>query len=117
MDYPESGPQRVGGAWLGLRNPRGCQPRIDSLQPLLVEEYPLGFALLKQATFAIIAFTVILLSLVICVPFLRELFRFGPLHPNDVALSFAAGILCILWFEAVKLLSLRKPPAQTASAS
>jgi Ca2+-transporting ATPase len=76
-----------------------------------------GLRYINKPLLAIVAFTVILLSLVICVPFLRELFRFGPLHPNDVALSFAAGVLCILWFEAVKLLSVRKRPAQAASAS
>jgi Ca2+-transporting ATPase len=67
-----------------------------------------GLRYMNKPLLAIIAFNVVLLSLVICVPFLRQLFRFGPLHPNDVALSFAAGVLCVLWFETVKLVSRRK---------
>jgi P-type Ca2+ transporter type 2C len=49
--------------------------------------------------------TLTLLTLVIYVPFLRDLFRFGTLHPNDLAICIGAGIACILWFEAVKYFS------------
>jgi Ca2+-transporting ATPase len=45
------------------------------------------------------------LNLVIFVPFLRNLFRFGTLHPADLAICFGAGVACILWFEAVKYFS------------
>lgn len=55
----------------------------------------------------IIVFTVIFLGLVIYVPFLRDLFHFGKMHLNDLLLSFAAGIVSVLWFEAVKLFSRR----------
>ena len=52
----------------------------------------------------IIVATLAVLTLVIFVPFLRDLFHFGILHPNDLAICFGAGIACILWFEAVKYL-------------
>ena len=67
-----------------------------------------GLRYTNKPLLGIIAFNVILLGLVIYVPFLRELFRFGPLHPNDLATSFAAGAVCIFWFEIVKLLSRSK---------
>jgi Ca2+-transporting ATPase len=59
----------------------------------------------NTALFIIIAATLAILTLVIYAPFLRELFHFGILHPNDLALCFGAGIVCILWFEAVKYFS------------
>jgi P-type Ca2+ transporter type 2C len=57
----------------------------------------------------IVAATLAILTLVIYVPSLRELFRFGTLHPGDLAICFGAGIACILWFEAVKYFSRPKP--------
>jgi Ca2+-transporting ATPase len=57
----------------------------------------------NKALFIIIGATLAILTLVIYVPFMRELFRFGTLHPNDLALCFGAGVVCILWFEVVKL--------------
>ena len=53
----------------------------------------------------IIAATLAILTLVIYVPFLRELFRFGTLHPNDLVICLGAGVACTLWFEAVKYFS------------
>jgi Ca2+-transporting ATPase len=44
------------------------------------------------------------LALVLYVPFLQELFRFGSLTANDIGLALFAGILCLLWFEVVKKL-------------
>jgi hypothetical protein len=49
--------------------------------------------------------TLAILTLVIYVPFLRDLFHFGTLHPNDLAPCLGAGVACILWFEAVKYFS------------
>jgi P-type Ca2+ transporter type 2C len=34
---------------------------------------------------------------------LRHLFRFSFLHPEDLAISLAFGILSIIWFEGLKL--------------
>lgn len=53
----------------------------------------------------IIAATLSILILVLYVPFLRNLFKFGMLHLNDLAVCLGAGIACILWFEIVKYLS------------
>jgi Ca2+-transporting ATPase len=45
------------------------------------------------------------LGLALSVPFLRGLFRFNVLHPIDLSICLAAGILSILWFEALKLIN------------
>ena len=59
----------------------------------------------NTALFIIVAATLALLALVFSVPFLRSLFSFGPLHVNDLALCFGAGVACIVWFELVKFFS------------
>lgn len=46
---------------------------------------------------------IILLSVVLAVPFAQRLFHFAPLHPLDFALSLSAGLVCVLWFELVKI--------------
>jgi P-type Ca2+ transporter type 2C len=68
----------------------------------------------NTALLIIVAATLTLLTLVIYVPFLRDLFRFGFLHPNDLAICVGAGVACILWFEAVKYFSRVK--SQTSNA-
>jgi len=52
----------------------------------------------------VLVFTAVLLMLAATLawPFTRELFRFGPLHPDDLALSFGAGVLLLLLLEAAK---------------
>jgi Ca2+-transporting ATPase len=45
------------------------------------------------------------LTLVIYVPFLRELFGFAYLHFIDIAICFMAGIISILWFEGLKAIN------------
>jgi Ca2+-transporting ATPase len=42
------------------------------------------------------------LIVALLVPFARRLFRFAPLHANDLALSLGAGFVCVLWLEVVK---------------
>jgi Ca2+-transporting ATPase len=64
-----------------------------------------GLRYTNKVLYGIIAFNVVLLALVIYVPFLRELFRFGPLHINDLAISLGASVVCVAWFEFVKLVS------------
>ena len=49
------------------------------------------------------------LGLALYVPFLQQLFRFSLLHPADVALCIAAGVVSIIWFEILKLVNGRKP--------
>jgi len=50
----------------------------------------------------VLAGTAILLGVVLFVPVARRLFHFAPLHADDLALSVAAGLACVLWFEFLK---------------
>jgi Ca2+-transporting ATPase len=43
------------------------------------------------------------LALVLAIPFAQRLFHFGPIGAADLAISLAAGLSCVLWFELVKL--------------
>jgi Ca2+-transporting ATPase len=52
----------------------------------------------------------IFLGLVLCVPFLRNLFRFSVLHPLDLFICIAAGVVSILWFEVLKWVNNRRNP-------
>ncbi len=51
------------------------------------------------------------LGMVLCVPFLRELFRFSPLHLADYPLALAAGLLSLAWFEILKVVRRIHQPA------
>jgi Ca2+-transporting ATPase len=57
-----------------------------------------------------------MLSLTLVWPFARNLFRFGPLHLDDLALTFAAGLFALLILEYFKL-KLRGRILQTGRAS
>ena len=48
------------------------------------------------------------MGLILYVPFLRGLFRFGFLHPADLLFCLAAGGASILWFEGFKFLYRRR---------
>jgi Ca2+-transporting ATPase len=50
------------------------------------------------------------LGLVLYVPFLTDLFRFDRLHPDDLALCLASGIVSVLWFEGLKLTGFTRGP-------
>jgi len=52
--------------------------------------------------------TLALFGLVLYVPFLREVFHFATLHPNDLLICLFAGVFSILWFEGLKILRHRK---------
>lgn len=43
------------------------------------------------------------LGLILYVPFLRNLFHFSFMHPHDLFMALAAGVISIAWFELVKL--------------
>jgi len=49
-----------------------------------------------------------LLTLVLCLPVARTLFHFAPLHALDLAISVAAGVLCVGWFEILKYVRRRR---------
>ena len=46
----------------------------------------------------------LMLACVLCMQFLRDLFRFGPLRPVDLAFFLVAGVVSIAWFELLKVL-------------
>lgn len=52
----------------------------------------------------VIGGTTFFLGLALYVPFLRDLFHFSFLHPDDLLLCIAAGSASILWFEGIKWL-------------
>jgi Ca2+-transporting ATPase len=52
--------------------------------------------------------TALLLATVLFIPFGRRLFHFAPLHPTDFAMSLGAGVVCVLWFEILKLARARR---------
>jgi Ca2+-transporting ATPase len=51
------------------------------------------------------------LGLVLYIPFLRNLFHFGILHPLDLMICLSAGIVSILWFELLKISNGRRARA------
>jgi Ca2+-transporting ATPase len=57
-----------------------------------------------------IAFLIALLT----VPFLREIFRFAPVHAFDVLVVLFAGLAGVLWFEAYKYVDTRRKRAVSA---
>ncbi len=48
------------------------------------------------------------LAIVLNSSFLRAMFKFKPLHLNDVAICVAAGLFSIFWFEIVKYVNSRR---------
>ncbi|MDD5657755.1 MAG: cation-translocating P-type ATPase, partial [Elusimicrobia bacterium] len=51
------------------------------------------------------------MGLILGLPGLRRLFHFGSLHPADLVLCSAAGIISILWFESLKMIRHRRRTA------
>lgn len=45
----------------------------------------------------------IFLMIILMVPSAQRLFYFAPLHLMDFILSFAAGLVCVLWFDGLKI--------------
>ena len=57
----------------------------------------------NAALWWVIGGTIFFLSLALYVPFIRKMFHFSTLHPQDLVLCLAGGLLSILWFESLKL--------------
>ncbi|MEY3297928.1 MAG: hypothetical protein RLZZ597_1188, partial [Cyanobacteriota bacterium] len=57
----------------------------------------------KQALWWVLGGGGVFLGLILYVPLLQTLFRFSTLHPLDLAICVAAGVLSTLWFEVLKL--------------
>jgi len=66
----------------------------------------------NKALWLIVVSAIVFLMLVVYVPFLRDLFKFDILHANDVGICVAAGAVCAMCFEAIKLLSRRWPASR-----
>jgi P-type Ca2+ transporter type 2C len=56
----------------------------------------------NQALWWVCIGTILGLGLVLSLPTLRQLFRFSPLHANDLLLSLLAGVISVFWFEVWK---------------
>lgn len=52
----------------------------------------------------VIGGALVFLAAILYVPLLRDLFRFSRLHPIDLVICFAAGMVSIVWFEGLKML-------------
>lgn len=57
----------------------------------------------NSALWWVIGGAVVFMGLVLYVPLLRHLFRFSFLHWDDLAVSLAAGVVSVLWFEGLKV--------------
>ena len=67
----------------------------------------------NRALWWVVGGAIAAMTLLLNVPFLRELFHFNSLHLADILLSIAAGIASILWFELLKLTPfLNRTPAE-----
>ncbi len=59
----------------------------------------------NKALWFVVSGTALFMGLVLYIPFLRNLFRFHFLHPVDLCICLAAGVISILWFEGLKLIN------------
>ena len=57
----------------------------------------------NKALMAILAGSILLLSLLLALPAARDLFGFAPLSVADIAIAVAAAGLSVAWFEALKV--------------
>lgn len=66
-----------------------------------------GIQMLKEENTAfkwVITGTAAVMGLVLTVPFLRDLYQFGPVSMNDFFLAMAGGVVAVLMMECLKLL-------------
>jgi Ca2+-transporting ATPase len=56
----------------------------------------------NMALLTVFAGTLVCLFLVLYIPAIQDLFRFGPIMPSDLLISAGAGILSVVWFEIFK---------------
>jgi Ca2+-transporting ATPase len=62
----------------------------------------------NPAMWWVITGAVALITAVLYIPGLRDLFGFGLLHINDVLICFGAGLFSIMWFEIAKFMMKKK---------
>lgn len=56
----------------------------------------------NTALWSVVIGAVTAITVVINVPFLRDLFHFSPMHPDDAAVALAVAGVSVLWFEGFK---------------
>jgi len=69
------------------------------------------FEMLKVSNVAlkwVVLGTIIMLTMVLVIPFAQRLFHFAPPHTTDLIFSLGAGMVCVLWFEFIKLAGRRR---------
>ncbi|MEN9708162.1 MAG: hypothetical protein RIQ68_570, partial [Pseudomonadota bacterium] len=54
------------------------------------------------ALILVLGFVTVVLAASLSVPFIREIFRFGPLHGDDLSIVIASGVTLLLVLEAFK---------------
>jgi Ca2+-transporting ATPase len=59
----------------------------------------------NKALWWVLTGAIFFLCIVLYIPVLRDMFHFSTLHPADIVISFAAGIISVIWFEAVKIIN------------
>ena len=65
-----------------------------------------AFAMMRapnSALWWVVGGTALGLASILEIPALRKIFAFAPLHLADLGLSLTAGVLCVLWFDLLKL--------------
>ena len=68
----------------------------------------------NKALWWVLGGAVLFLGLVLYVPALRQLFRFGVLHAVDILICLAAGVVSVAWFEGLKAIRAKKERAAEA---
>ena len=68
-----------------------------------------AFARPSLALVAVLVLVTAVLTATLSVRSVAALFRFGPLHADDLGLVLGAAVLMVLVLEGVKLLPMRKP--------
>ena len=68
------------------------------------------------ALWLVVGGAVALLALVVATPGLRDLFHFGVLHADDVAVVIVGSVLALLWLDAVRLVQRRFGSSQVRQA-
>ncbi|CCG41146.1 cation-translocating P-type ATPase [Magnetospirillum molischianum] len=66
----------------------------------------------NRALVLVLLAVTVMLGLTLLWPFASTLFRFGPLHPHDLAVTAGAGLALLLILEFVKLLRSRSRPRE-----
>ena len=56
----------------------------------------------NAALWSVTAASAAILALVVAIPPVREVFHFGPLHPDDIAVALGCGVAILLLLEGFK---------------